>query len=158
MAGMIRKVLLTLTDQLLHNDSFPMRRRIVAAFWIAGATVPFLLATAFLVGCCVLPFHGVMHKLMPLCDMAASVMRGDHPADGHAHDQAIPPAPAREKQEPVKRIVTALPETFRLSTTVASQRLIAPTATTGFRSFITLGAIRCDQDVGLYALVETYLI
>ena len=35
---------------------------------------------------------------------------------------------------------------------------IAPSATNGYRSFITLGAVRCDLDVGLHVLVETFLI
>lgn len=120
--------------------------------------MPVLLATAFLIGCCVLPFHAVMHKLMPLCDMAASVMRGDHGSDGREHDHDAVPPPARDKQEPVKRIATVVPDAFRLPTPVSLQRLITPTAETGFRSFISLGATRCDQDIGLHALVETYLI
>lgn len=134
-----------------------MNRRLVAAIWITGATVPLLLATVFLVGCCVLPFHGVMHKLMPLCEMAASVMRGDHASDGHQHD-AVPPEPARQKQEPVQRIASEVANAFRLLATTASQRVVAPSAATDYRSFITLGAIRCDRDVGLHALVETFLI
>lgn len=133
------------------------RRRLIAAAWITGATVPFLLATVFLVGCCVLPFHQVMHKLMPICEMAASVMRGDHGADGHDHD-AVPPPPAREKQEPVKRIATEVPSLFRLAAIAAQPRAIAPAATTAYRSFISLGAVRCDRDVGLHVLVETFLI
>ncbi|MBK5258523.1 MAG: hypothetical protein JJE51_02955 [Thermoanaerobaculia bacterium] len=134
-----------------------MRRRLVAAVWITGVTLPVLLATVFVVGCCVLPFHGLMHKLMPLCETAASVMRGDHPAEGHEHE-ALPPAPVREKQEPVKWTATVMPDAFPFSNALDLQRLIAPTASTGFRSFISLGAIRCDQDVGLHVLVQTYLI
>lgn len=134
-----------------------MKRRVVAAVWITGATVPFLLATLFLVGCCALPFHGVMHKLMPLCEMAASVMRGDHAEHGHEHD-ALPPEPAREKQEPVRRIATEVPDAFHFLATTASERVVAPTAATAYRSFITLGAVRCDRDVGLHVLVETFLL
>ncbi len=130
-----------------------MRRKAIAAAWVAGTTVPLLLATVFLVGCCVLPFHGVMHKLMPICEMAASVIRGDH-----AEHEATPSAPAREKQEPVKRIATAVPNPFRLAAVAGEPRAVAPTATTGYRSFITLGAVRCDRDVGLHVLVETFLI
>ncbi len=133
------------------------RRRLIAAVWITGATVPFLLATVFLVGCCVLPFHQVMHKLMPICEMAASVMRGDHAADGHDHD-AVPPPPGREKQEPVKRVATEVPDLFRLAAVTVAQRSVAPSATTAYRSFISLGAVRCDRDVGLHVLVETFLI
>jgi hypothetical protein len=133
------------------------RRRLIAAAWITGAIVPFLLATVFLVGCCVLPFHAVMHKLMPICEMAASIMRGDHGADGHDHD-AVPPPPGREKQEPVKRIATEVPAPFRLAAVSEAERRVAPSATTAYRSFISLGAVRCDRDVGLHVLVETFLI
>lgn len=140
-------------ERKLNRPPASMRRRIVAAVWITGATIPVLLATVFLVGCCVLPFHQVMHKLMPICEMAASVMRGDQ----HEHETDSP-VPAREKQEPAKRIATTLPGAFRLATLTVSARIIAPAATTAYRSFITLGAVRCDRDVGLHVLVETYLI
>jgi hypothetical protein len=130
-----------------------MRRRVVAAVWIAGATVPLLLATVFLFGCCVLPFHGVMHRLMPACSMvtngAMNAMRG--------HD-AQSQVPAREKQEPVKRIAVTLSEMTRtLSTSAQSMRprLSSPAA---YRSSISLGALRCDQDVGWHVLVATFLI
>ena len=134
-----------------------MKRRAIAALWITGATVPLLLATVFLVGCCVLPFHHIAHKLMPICEMAANVIRGDHAANGHEHD-AVPPSPGREKQEPVKRIATEVPNIFRLAALGTTPRAITPTAMTAYRSFITLGAVRCDRDVGLHALVETFLI
>jgi hypothetical protein len=130
-----------------------MRRKVIAAAWIAGTTVPLLLATVFLVGCCVLPFHHIAHKLMPICEMAASVIRGDHAE--HEHD-AVPPA--GEKQEPVQRIATTLTYAFRLTAHAVEPRAIAPIATTGYRSFITLGAVRCDRDVGLHVLVATFLI
>lgn len=134
-----------------------MRRKAIAAAWIAGTTVPLVLATVFLVGCCVLPFHRIAHKLMPICEMAANVIRGDHADHDHEHD-AVPPPPAREKQEPVKRIATEVPNMYRLAAVGAELRAIAPTATRDYRSFITLGAVRCDRDVGLHVLVETFLI
>lgn len=134
-----------------------MRRRVIAAAWIMGATVPLLMATLFLVGCCVLPFHGVMHKLMPLCEMATHVIRGDHTADGHEHD-ALPPSPARQKQEPVKRIATELPDAYRLVVSSNTAHVVALTASTAYRSFISLGAVRCDRDVGLHVLVDTFRI
>ena len=133
-----------------------MRRRVIAAAWIAGATVPLLFATVFLVGCCVLPFHSVAHKLMPICDMAASLLRGDHTA--HDEHEATPPVPAREKQEPAKRIATEVPHVFRLAAIGGAARAVAPTAANAYRSFITLGAVRCDRDVGLHVLVATFLI
>ena len=133
-----------------------MRRRVVAAVWIVGATVPLLMATLFLVGCCVLPFHGVMHKLMPLCAMAEHVMGGEQTADGHDRD-AVPP-PAREKQEPVRRIASEVPATYRLVVSSGTAQIVAPTAATAYRSFISLGAVRCDRDVGLHVLVDTFRI
>ena len=114
------------------------------------------MATVFLVACCVLPFHRVVHKLMPLCAMATSVLRGDDRAEAHHHD-AVPPSPAREKQEPVKRIATTVPDPYRLVVS-GTPHVIAPTASTSYRSFISLGAVRCDRDVGLHVLVETFLI
>jgi hypothetical protein len=145
-------------DRKLHSGCKSMKRRLIAAVWITGATVPLLMATVFLVGCCVLPFHGVMHKLMPLCEMAASVIRADHGGhDDHEHD-AVPPSPARDKQEPVKRIATELPYAFRLAVASAETRVTASASITSYRSRIALGAVRCDRDVGLHVLVETFLI
>lgn len=145
-----------LRDRDLHYATVSMRRRIVAAVWVAGATVPLLAATVFLVGCCVLPFHGVIHKLMPLCEMATSFMRSDH-ADDHPND-AVPPAPARETQEPVKRLVS-LPGTSAAAIGAAvDARPLAVSAASAPRSFMTLGAVRCDQDVGLHVLDSTFLI
>jgi hypothetical protein len=131
-----------------------MRRKAIAAAWIAGTTVPLVLATVFLFGCCVLPFHQVAHKLMPVCEMAANMMRGGHAE--HDHDAVPPPAPGT--QEPLKRIATEVPHVFRLAATAGEPRAIAPTATTAYRSFIALGAVRCDRDVGLHVLVETFLV
>lgn len=114
--------------------------------------MPLLMATVFLVGCCSLPFHGVMHKLMPICEMAANLIRGDRTAD--ANDAA----PARETQQPVKRMASVAPATYRLVAETRAAQAITPIAATGYRSFISHGAIRCDRDVGLHVLVETFLI
>jgi hypothetical protein len=148
---------LLVQDHDLHPAKSSMRRRVIAAVWITGSTVPLLLATVFVFGCCVLPFHEIAHKLMPVCDMAASMMRGDSAGSDHHQHEATPP-PAREKQEPVKRMATEVPLVFRLAALPAAERLGAQNAATGYRSFIALGAIRCDQDVGLHVLVETFLI
>jgi hypothetical protein len=139
----------------LHRHVPLMRRRtLIAAAWIVGTTVPLLLAAVFLVGCCVLPFHAFFHKLAPICQTAVAMIAGDHHGGGHGEQPAVP---ARQKEEPVKRIFTETTETFRLSAQSTPQ-LAAATAATGYRSFITLGAARCDQDVGLYVLVDSFLI
>jgi hypothetical protein len=133
-----------------------MRRTAIAAVWIAGATVPLCAAVVFLFGCCVLPFHAYIHKVMPMCRVAADVMRGEFP--GH-HDGASQPLPAKEKQEPVKR--TAIDLSRTPSHAAAVTRLAEkPSAGSpaGYRSFIALGALRCDHDVGLYLLAGLLLI
>jgi hypothetical protein len=135
-----------------------MKRRVVAAVWITGATVPLLLAVVFLFGCCVLPFHHGLHKLMPICQFAASVLRAE-PSGHHEHSHdAVPASPGREKQAPVKRIATEVPQAFRLAAVVLQKQILAPASTTAYRSFITLGAVRCDWDVGLNVLGATFLI
>lgn len=130
-----------------------MKRRLFAAVWIAGAAVPVLVAAVFVAGCCALPFHSVIHKLMPLCNMAVQVMRGDHAT--HGGDE-VPVAP--EKQKPLKRIATRVPTPFRLAALTSVPCLAHASSTTEYRSFITLGAIRCDRDVGLHVLDATFLI
>jgi hypothetical protein len=118
-----------------------LKRVAIVTTLIAGATVPLVLATLFFFGCCVRPFQGVAHKMMPMCHSAARQTS----------------VPAQQKEAPPKRIVSERIETFRLTATSNSDRLI-PTAATSYRSFITLGAIRCDRDVGLHVLVDTFLI
>lgn len=132
-----------------------MRRTAVAAAWILGSTLPLLAATVFLVGCCVLPFHGLIHKVLPLCQTAAAMISGDHD-DGDHHDH--PATPAREKEKPVKRVATETIDTFRLAAAIGNQHSAVPPTAARYRSFISLGATRCDQDVGLNVLVETFLI
>lgn len=131
-----------------------MKRAVIAAAWIAGATIPLLVAVVFIFGCCVLPFHGVIHKAMPLCDLAIGFISGEH----HDHAAQQTPTPAREKQEPVKRIATEVPRTFHLAVTATVQHAVRANDAASYRSFIALGALRCDQDVGLHLLVATLLI
>jgi hypothetical protein len=123
-----------------------MRRRIFAIAWIAGATVPLLLATVFVFGCCVLPFHQTVHKLMPLCETAADMMRGEHDHD------ATPPAPLKKI-----RATTSVPGSSFIVPR-SSFATTSPAAATHYRSFISLGATRCDRDVGWHVLVATFLI
>jgi hypothetical protein len=130
-----------------------MRRTAIAAAWVFGTTVPLLAGVVLVFGCCVLPFHAYIHKAMPLCHMAIGMMSGEH-AD---HD-AAQPMPAREKQEPVKRMATEIPRSFQLAAVASVRLAAAPMSSTAFRSFISLGALRCDQDVGLNLLTCSLLI
>lgn len=133
-----------------------MRRTVIAAAWIVGATVPLLAAVVFVFGCCVLPFHSYLHKAMPVCEMALDLMRGE-PA-GHHHDASQQPVPVRERQEPAKQIASALPRSFHLTALSSVRSRPAAVDASGYRSFIALGALRCDQDIGLHLLVGAILI
>jgi hypothetical protein len=129
-----------------------MRRTAIAAAWVFGATVPLLAAVIFVFGCCVLPFHAYIHKALPLCHYAIGIINSEH------DDAAKQPLPAREKQEPVKRMATEVPRSFQLAALAPVRRNSAPLDAGAYRSFISLGALRCDQDVGLHLLTGALLI
>jgi hypothetical protein len=121
------------------------RSKWIAAVWIAAITIPALAASVFLIGCCALPFHGVIHKVMPLCEIAAHVMRGEL-GDDHHHDSQTPPLP--EKRDPANRTVKFLRPTGITPPAVVLVASSPATTPAAYRSFITLGAARCDDDVG----------
>jgi hypothetical protein len=129
-----------------------MKRTAIAAAWLLGATFPLLGAIVFVFGCCALPFHSVIHKVMPVCRLALDVIRGEQA------NEAQQQAPAREKQEPAKRIATSVPRAVQLAALAAERRAAIAGDASAYRSFISLGAVRCDRDVGLYLLAGTLLI
>ncbi len=131
-----------------------MKRAVIAAACVFGATVPVAVATVLVFGCCVLPFHGVIHKAMPMCERAVDLLRGER----DRHDGAQQSVPASSKQEPVRRMATNVPRSFQFVVNADARRAVSPIATTSYRSYISLGAIRCDQDVGLHLLTGTLLI
>lgn len=131
-----------------------MRRTAIAAAWVFGATFPLVAGVVFVFGCCVLPFHRYIHKAMPLCNLAVDFVRGA-PGD---RDQRQQPMPAREKQEPVKRVATDVPRASLAAALVSSGGTPSPVGGPAYRSFISLGALRCDQDVGLHLLTGAFLI
>jgi hypothetical protein len=128
-----------------------MRRAAIAAAWMFGATVPLLVSVVWLFGCCVLPFHAYIHKVIPLCHVAMGMMTGEQ------HGSPQQQLPASKKQTPAPRMSTDVPRTFHLPT-AASSSAIAKNAITAYRDFIALGAVRCDRDVGLHVLIATFLI
>jgi len=130
-----------------------MRRTAIAAAWIAGATVPTVVALVFVFGCCVLPFHRTIHAAMPFCHAAIGVLTGHT-----AHQDAQQPLPARAKQEPASRIATTVPRSVQVAATPRVSRAAAAMDASAYRTFIAQGALRCDQDVGLHLLAGTLLI
>src|SRR5438477_6398883 len=94
---------------------------------LIGATV--LLLGSFGSSCTV---HCMMQKMMRSCALATQ--HRDHPAQ---------PIPARVKRQIATEVARALPIAI-----TARPRLTATNAIT-YRSFISLGAVRCDRDVGV---------
>jgi len=128
-----------------------MKCTAIAAAWIVGATVPLLASVVLVFGCCVLPFHAYIHKAIPLCHVAVGMMTGEQ------HGAPQQQVPASKKQQPVPRITSEVPNAFQLSMVTAASPISA-TSITAYRSFIALGALRCDRDVGLNVLIATFLI
>lgn len=119
-----------------------MRRAFIIAAWIAGTTLPLLVATVFYFGCCVLPFHRVLHEVAPLCHIATA-------SQSEEQQDEVPP--------PTKRITGVAPSAIRLAS-MEAQRFDPLPRPVAYRDFITHGAVRCDRDVGLHLLVETFRI
>lgn len=117
-----------------------------------GSVVPLTLAGLFVFGCCVLPFHRTLHKVAPLCHITASLT----PAAQHQDS-----TPAREKTEQTvnKSVPTDLTARAEVVVDHTPSALQAVRAHPGYRSFVSLGALRCDEDVGAHlSLLDTFRI
>ena len=117
-----------------------MKKGLITVAVLAVTTIPAVLAAAYLFGCCVLPFHQVLHKLMPLCEMAVSAFADEEPSSTPA-----------QKDEPRTKITTDLPRVFRAPALNAAP-FTAPAVLTA-RSSLSPAAARCDRDVGLHLLL-----
>ena len=124
---------------------------------LAGLAVPSALAAVFVFGCCVLPFHKDLHGAMPLCHVASEALTGHHDGDAHGGEHPATPPPSREK------LSLSSPSVM----TPAAAKLFAPRngvtqsleqARGDLRSVISLGAVRCENDVGLHLLLTTFRI
>lgn len=128
-----------------------MRRIAIVTGIVAGTLIPSLVATVWLFGCCVLPFHRVMHRLVPLCRIATS--QADH---GDRSDQQ-PSTTPQAKQRPVSMVTTEPTSYFAVPFAPHASPVITASPA-AYRSFITLGAVRCDRDIGLHTLIAIFLI
>jgi len=117
-----------------------MKRVVIAIACLAGATVPATIAVVFYFGCCVLPFHRTLHRLMPLCSMAT------HQTSADDHRTSTP---ASERQQLKPRFVSASASREHLQVSIVTSGLPRTGSALAYRSFISLGATRCDRDVGL---------
>jgi hypothetical protein len=123
-----------------------MRRGVIALVVAATTIVPTLAANVWLFGCCALPFHRVMHGITPLCHMAMS-------QDDRPDQTTTAPAPT----QPAQRLDTELPQRVSFPITPRSSSAASSTPA-AYRSYIALGAVRCDSDVGLNTILSTFII
>lgn len=122
---------------------------------LAAVAVPSLLAAGLVFGCCILPFHKYLHAAMPLCNLASAILSG-HP-DGNEQRSAQPATAPRSHE----KVSAAAPATLGLNPffgTTDGTRARLETARSDPRSFISLGAVRCEDDVGLLLLLTTFRI
>jgi hypothetical protein len=130
------------------------RTRLLAVGWLlSGVLVP-AAAVMVILGCCELPFHAVVHRAMPLCDMAAMALAQHHGGDEHA---PAAPAPSRPDAKPTMDRAWRAPERSAATVPLMLAAMLAPPATgqPALRS-LPIGAFRCDDDVGTrLARVET---
>jgi hypothetical protein len=123
-------------------------RKLIAAAWILGSTVSAAALALFLFGCCVLPFHDVVHRAFPICGHIAGVLSHAH------HDQPAPATPASVKRAPVPATIAARLPIRALDAAPLRVALLARS----LRNIRSLGALRVDDDIGLHALFVTFLI
>ncbi|HEX9668585.1 MAG TPA: hypothetical protein VGC93_03795 [Thermoanaerobaculia bacterium] len=121
-------------------------RRLIVVAWLAGGG----LAAFLLVGCCILPFHGFVHRLVPLCEMAAALVTGDDTGPGHDHDHPAAPAERQDGSGSGARHQAGWqPAAHRglqvVLTPTADRPLDSPAR---YRTLVSLGATRLDEDVG----------
>ena len=118
------------------------RRGWFAAWLLAGTALPAVAAVAIF-GCCQLPFHGLIHRVMPLCEVAEHLL-------AHHHDEespATPPPVQTDTRSSVARLASMPLHAF-----TAPMLLVASMGGPIGRSSVVggrpIGAFRCDDDVG----------
>ena len=133
------------------------RRRMLIITWLLASGVPLVLAVV-LIGCCALPFHGLVHRLLPLCQMAEAALTPHQHGDHHGHQQPALPQQKQDGQDGPRLawksetrgfgFVPLAPGTLhQLPQEIARRSQTAP------------GALRCDDDVGTrLALLDTLRI
>lgn len=128
------------------------RSRTFAVAWLLGGTFVPVAAAVAMFGCCELPFHGLVHRAMPLCEMATMAL-------SHHHDDDAPavPAPSRPEAKPTADHAWRAPERTRMQVPLELAATLQPPPRTGAPLLARpIGAFRCDDDVGTrLAFVET---
>jgi hypothetical protein len=124
------------------QDSNFVKRIWIAALLVGGATIPALLMAAFLFGCCVLPFHHVVHRVFPFCGGIVKLLTPQ------PHHDAVPSKPASKHTIGAAIVVKRAVAAFMRDEPLVVTHSLPP------RDRLAHGAVRCDDDVGLYLLVS----
>jgi hypothetical protein len=127
----------------------PRVKRLTLIALLAGGALSAGAMSVFLFGCCALPFHRYVHRIMPLCGGIVRVL-------GHkAADDAAPPATQPPRRPAMAKATAAHAPAVG---DVRAGRPLSVSRRAAFRSFVSLGALRCDDDVGLHLLLSTLVI
>lgn len=133
-------------------------RRAFVLGWLLASSVPLVLAIV-LVGCCALPFHRLLHRVMPLCAMAVAALTAHHHGEHDGHGEP-PAAPAKRQDNPdAARLVWKSEARAPFLAPLASWTVHQAPREAARRSQVASSALRCDDDVGTrLALLDTLLI
>src|SRR5438309_2690336 len=113
-------------------------RKLIATTWLIGGSIGTIAIVVFLFGCCVLPFHGVIHRALPICSHIAGMLNG-------GHDSPTPATPVRSKVQPtIAKVLLAKAVTFERK--LLPQLLVQADSLRADRSVCSLGALRVDDD------------
>jgi hypothetical protein len=134
------------------------RQRLLVLTWLLATGVPVVLAVV-LIGCCALPFHGLVHRLLPLCNMAEVALTAHHHGDHEGHDQPAAPPSRKQDGQDGPRIAWKSEARGSLLAPLAAWTPRQVSLQLARRSQVAPGALRCDDDVGTrLALLDTLRI
>lgn len=122
------------------------RRRVLVMTWLIASAAPAALAVV-LIGCCALPLHGLVHRLMPLCDIAEAALTAHHQDDGR-HGDPSTPAPKQRDSQDGQRLVWKKETRGAFIAPVPPAQVAFAAAVIAGRSQVSPSAFRCDDDVG----------
>jgi hypothetical protein len=126
----------------------PRVKRLMLIALLAGATLSAGAMSLFLLGCCALPFHRYVHRIMPLCGGIVRAM-----SHNGAEETTPPATPTRRPT-----IANAVAPHAPASPDLRVSRHVPASPPASLRNIVSLGALRCDDDVGLHLLLTMLLI
>jgi hypothetical protein len=124
-----------------------LKRIWIAGLLCASAIIPIVAMSAFLFGCCALPFHRVVHRYLPICGSIVRFMTPD------SHHESTPRKVVTKKHSPISIVATKTG-----AVTIRPTRQVSSATANRLRDQLSHGALRCDNDVGLLLLLSVMVI